>query len=128
MKKAVIIIVLLLVIGGVGAYLYVFYKPHRNITAEEAGFTESATSMVEAFKSDAETANAVYLDNVGLVSGVAIEVADDHITLKGGVYCTLANDVDQPRVQEGDEVEIKGRVVGYDELFGEVRMDFCEVQ
>lgn len=127
MKKTVIIIVVLIAVGAIGAYFYVFHKPHRNIADEKAGFTESAPSLVEAFNSNAEAANAKYLDQVVEVKGVAMEIDDEHVMLDGGVYCAWAQDTERPALQEGDEIIVKGRVVSYDELFGEVRMDFCEM-
>lgn len=127
MKKTVIIIAVLIAVGAIGAYFYVFHKPHRNIADEKADFTESAPALVEAFNSDAEAANAKYLDQVLEVKGVAMEIDNEHVMLDGGVYCAWAQDTERPALQEGDEITVKGRVVSYDELFGEVRMDFCKI-
>ncbi len=127
MKKVVLIILAIAVVGGIGAYFYVFHKPHRDLANEEAALSEEASILVAEFRENAESANTVYLDQVLAVRGVAAEVHPDHILLEGGVYCTFAEDAQNPSVDSGSEVTIKGRVVGYDDLFEEVKMDFCQV-
>tara|TARA_R110000850_G_scaffold22122_1_gene64509 strand:- start:1249 stop:1638 length:390 start_codon:yes stop_codon:yes gene_type:complete len=127
MKKVILIILVLGVLGGIGAYFYVFHKPHRDLANEEAALTEQANILVDKFRENVESANSVYLDQIVEVNGVAAEVHPDHILLEGGVYCTLAEDALNPEVNQGGEITVKGRVVGYDDLFEEVKMDFCQV-
>lgn len=126
MKKTLIVIVVIVVVGGLLGYFYVFHKPHRNISSEKADFTESAADLVEAYKSNAESANAKYLDHVLAVKGTISEVDSSHVKLEEGVYCNLAKGAKSEDFIPGSSVQLKGRVVGYDELFNEVRMDFCE--
>ncbi len=127
MKKIVLIILALAVVGGIGAYFYVFHKPHRDLVNEEAALSEQANVLADKFRENVESANTVYLDQVLAIKGIAAEVHPDHILLEGGVYCTFAEDAQNPLVDPGSEVTIKGRVVGYDDLFEEVKMDFCQV-
>ncbi len=121
------IILVLGVLGGIGAYFYVFHKPHRDLANEEAALTEPANILVDKFRENVESANAVFVGQVVEVRGIAAEVHPDHILLEGGVYCTLAEDALNPAVNQGSEITVKGRVVGYDDLFEEVKMDFCQV-
>jgi predicted RNA-binding protein Jag len=127
MKKTVIIVLIIAVLGGIGAYFYVFHKPHRDVTNEEASMAEQANMLVDKFREDAATANTVYLDEVVEVMGIAAEVHPDHILLEGGVYCTMAEDAQNPTVEAGTPITVKGRVVGYDDLFEELKMDFCQL-
>ncbi len=124
MKKVLIAVVLLGLIGG-GVYLYM-NKPHRDIDAEVASVKVTSVQLGQDYREDMEGANAIYLDKVVEVTGIAAEVADDHILLEGGTYCKLA-EAQNKTAQAGDEVTIKGRVVSFDDLFEEVRMDFCQV-
>ena len=127
MKKIILIVLILGLLGGIGAYFYVFHKPHRDLANEEAALTEQANILTDKFREDAKSANSVYLDQVVEVRGVASEVHPDHVLLEGGVYCTLSEDAQNPEVSQGSEITVKGRVVGYDDLFEEVKMDFCQV-
>lgn len=127
MKKALIIIAVIVVLGGVGAYFYVFHKPHRNVAEEEASLTETATTLVESFNSDAESAKAKFLDKVVQVEGVVSEIDAENLVLESGVVCGMDDPSSLEGLQEGDMVTVKGRVVTYDDLFGEVRMDFCQL-
>lgn len=127
MKKVILIVLVLAVLGGIGTYFYVFHKPHRDLANEEAAITEQANILADKFREDAQSANASYLDQVVEISGIAAEVHPDHILLEGGVYCTLSEDSQNPTVDPGSEILVKGRVVGYDDLFEEVKMDFCQV-
>ncbi len=127
MKKTILIIIVIVVLGGIGAYFYVFHKPHRDLKNEEASITEQANVVVDKYKEDVNTANTVYLDQVIEVKGVAAEVHPDHIILESGINCSLAEEAQNPEIMAGDEVTVKGRVMGYDDLFEEVRMDFCKV-
>ncbi len=124
MKKLALI---LLVICGlaIAGYLYVFHKPHRDIVGEEASLQLTAGSLVDQYSSDQQLANAEYLDEVLQVSGTVSEVGKDYIKLAEGVYANLSQAHSAEAVAEGDNISLKGRVVGFDELFKEVRLDNC---
>lgn len=61
-------------------------------------------------------------NNVYSVSGVVSQLNSDGFALEGGVFCKVENTSSfNPAV--GDKVKIKGRFLGYDEIFSEVRLD-----
>lgn len=128
MKKTILIIVVILVLGGIGAYFYVFHKPHRDMANESAALKINAPELVDAYQHSQQEANITYLDKVVAVQGVVMEKGDHHLKLEGGVYCEMHADADISGVQEGDDVLLKGRIVGYDDLFSEVRMDNVVMQ
>lgn len=127
MKKTVGILLLLAIVGGAAAYFYVFHKPHRDVAGESASLITPADALVNEFKLDLDAANAKYLDKVVEVKGLVSEEDSEHILLESGVYCVFLYGGEQPLIGAGVPVSLKGRVVGFDELFEEVRMDFCEV-
>ncbi len=118
-------ILLVAAIVAVAVYLYVFHKPHRDIVGEDASQTLTAQEIGKQYADNQQNANAIYLDQVLEVRGVAISLKNNAITLEGGVFCNPAEEGEFEGIQEGDEVKVKGRVVSFDELFGEVRMDNC---
>lgn len=125
MKKILWIVVILLLIGVAG-YFYVFHKPHRDIAGEKAELHLASSSLVQEYSSDEQSANAKYLDKVVEVEGVVAEQSPGALKLENGVFCSMLKGGGQ-EVAVGAKVKIKGRVVGYDELFEEVKLDNCQL-
>lgn len=123
--KKVLIVFLVICVAGIGTYFYVFHKPHRDIAGESAEMDVQAAMLVDEYSSDRVAADEQYLDQVIMVQGVVVEVDSTHLKLESGIYCDMHKDTDVSGLMEGDAIAVKGRVVGYDELFGEVRLDNC---
>lgn len=124
MRRSVVALIII-VLGGVLAYLYVFHKPHRDILAEEASHLITADALIEMYENSMDSANAMYLDHVVELEGEVSDVDSASITLMPGVYCHFHGEPGLEKVNKGDIIKVKGRVVGYDDLFGEVKMDYC---
>lgn len=125
--KKLIIILLIALVGGVVAYLYVFHKPHRDLMEEDARHEIPAEQLLTDFTADGPAANTKYLDHVITVGGVVSNIDSASITLEPGVFCHFHEQAETSAIKPGDWVDIKGRVVGYDELFGEVKLDYCSL-
>ncbi len=125
MKKIVIGAVIVVGIGLAG-YFYVFHKPHRDIANEEATLAISASDLKLAFVENNDKASEMYLDKVVAVTGVVLKIEVGSLGLDGAVNASF-NDLDISQFQEGDEVTLKGRVLGYDDLFDEVKLDNAKV-
>ena len=48
------------------------------------------------------------------------------LMLRPGIACRMEGDFDAPRV--GETVSVKGRVLGYDDMFEEVQLDFAVLE
>ena len=125
--KKVVIVIAILIIGAIVAYQYVFNKPHRDVAGEEASIQIEATQLITEYTNSAMEAKDAYLDQVVLVSGVVEETDDSGIKLASGVYCKMLPEEDFANLESGQSVTIKGRVIGYDDLFEEVKLDFCKI-
>ncbi|WP_417612991.1 OB-fold protein [Owenweeksia hongkongensis] len=125
MKKGILVIVVLVLLGGVGAYFYVFNKPHRDPSSETASYQISAEEIVSDFRNNQEAANEKYVDKVVEVSGTAMEITDSYIIMDNVLNCTILTGHDVSGIQAGDEITIKGRVIAFDDLLEEVKMDNC---
>jgi len=123
--RKLIWILLAIVIVGAAIYFYVFHKPHRDLAGEEAAASLSAEELHTAFTSNASEAQVSYLDKVVEVEGQFTELSDSIAVLYPGIACTMIKPENLP--QTGTEVSVKGRVVGYDDLFEEVKLDYCTV-
>lgn len=125
MKKGIIIILAIAVLGGIGAYFYVFHKPHRDPSAEAATFQIMSVEIAQEFGNNEAAATEKYLDKVVEVKGTVLEVDGSTVILDNVVSCAGATVEAFNGVQEGDELVVKGRVIGFDDLFGEVKLDNC---
>lgn len=127
-KKLLILLVVGAVVGG-AVYLYTFYKPHRNVQGEKSAFTLSSANLIGEFQTDQTAATEKYIDKVIEIAGTVTDVNASNATLDGSVYCSfLEGELSKVvEIGQGKTVTLKGRVIGFDELFGEVRLDQCAV-
>lgn len=128
-KKTKQIFIALFLIGlvvGSWAVWYVFFKPHRDVSAEKPAFTLTAEQLNTAI---AEGKMATYIDKAILVEGQVTEVDARHISL-GTIICNFeeATPVDVNAIKTGQTVKVQGRVSTYNDLLGEVVIDKCAVK
>ena len=103
--------------------LFFYFKPAPDRSSE------AAAQQVEAKVLFAEMSTgqvAHYLNEVISVTGVVLSVEGQTLMLQPGIACRMEGDFDAPRV--GETVSVKGRVLGFDDIFGEVQLDFAVVQ
>lgn len=122
MKKKGILILLLLVVVGVGTYSYL-YKGHRDIATETAAATLKASQLQETFATDATTANSSYLNQTIVVTGTITGIEGTTVTLNNSVLCNFTTL--PANLETNTALAVKGRCIGYDELFEEVKLDQC---
>jgi hypothetical protein len=118
-RKILILIVLLLV--GYFGYNYI-YQDHRDIKSETSQLEITAPYLLERFKTN--DANAL-LNKTISVTGVITNLEDGAITLDESVYATFNENISQ--VTTNEKIMIKGRCIGYDELFEIVKLDQCSI-
>lgn len=129
-KKTVKIIGSIILIGaiiGISTGLYLFFKPHRNVSRESAYAQLKVQDLVNEFTADAAKANAKYLSSDGNSKILIIEgrihnistnqngepvilLKDD--TAKVGVSASFnkASTVDIASLKTGDMIKVKGAI------------------
>jgi len=119
MKKKIVflIVMLVLVVGAYTGYKYL-YKDHRNITKEVAVVETSAAQLQEQFQNNAAEA---LLNKTLTVTGIVTQIEGKSITIDDKVHCSFKYEM--KGVQVGDEIHLKGRCIGYDDLFEIVKLD-----
>lgn len=127
MKRALVIIGVLL-IGAIGTILYFWNMPHRDISAEEAKYEITASQLYQAFSEDQQKAGEKYLDQVVQVTGTISKKEKNAVVLDKQIYCRMDSTAEVPKGGAGSSIVLKGRVMNYDDLFSQVRMDFCTVE
>jgi hypothetical protein len=130
MSKKKLTISAVVVIVGLGALLYIYYgflyKDARNISSEESAFTIGADGLADAYKANTQSADAKYLNKAIEIEGMVTEVRDSVMILDSVVFCGFDSMPDKNSINK--KITIKGRCIGFDELFGEVKLDQCTLK
>ena len=124
MRKVIFIILTIVILGAIGGYFYL-YQDHRNIEKEEASASITSKDLVSEFSNAQDSANLKYLNKVVEIQGKVTEVSDSTLVLDSLVFCSFDQKIDSGII--GKNISVKGRCIGFDELFGEVKFDQCNV-
>jgi hypothetical protein len=126
-KKIKIILFALIAIVLIGSftYNYVMHGGARNLSTEKTDFTVASSSITLEFVANIETANKKYLEKAVAIKGKITASNGNEIILDENVICTFKNQ--DSSIKNGQLATIKGRVVGYDDLLGELKLDQCFV-
>ena len=116
------------VIVSVLAYGYfgILYKPARDISTETSEFTVPANGLAGEYTANTKTADSKYLNRTVEVKGKITEIRDSLLIVDDKVVCGF--DTKPANAQLNKNITIKGRCIGFDELFGEVKLDQCTVK
>ena len=142
MKKIYKLFIIVAVVGlicGLGVYLYVFHKPHRNIGNEKPAFTLTAVELIKEFTEKEDVTYKLYGDKALQVSGKIADITKkgNDITLiledkTSGVSCSFEgeyylNNTDKMNaLKVGDQTTIKGKCDGFDMIMGVV-LTRCDI-
>lgn len=118
-KRLFLILILLVVIGGFMVYNYM-YQDHRDIQSETSQLEITAPYLLERFKTDD---GASLLNKTITVTGTITSIEEGAVTLNESVYASFSEEI--PELKANNKVAIKGRCIGYDELFEIVKLDQC---
>lgn len=124
-KKAKIILVALVAIGLIAfaAINYVFHGGARDLSSEETAFTVTSKALTTEFTTDLAGSNKKYLEKAIAITGVITEVAGNQVIVDNSIICSLK--APDASIKKDQNVTIKGRIVGYDDLMGEIKLDQC---
>jgi hypothetical protein len=126
-KKIIIAIVTLLLVVSGGIYFYygVVFKEARNIESEIPDFSISAMTLLDDYNADPKKADFSYLNKTIEITGKVTKETDSVIILENNVFCLFTQKIKTPLLN--NKVTIKGKCIGYDELFQEVKLDQCTI-
>jgi len=124
MRKWIIILIALIIAVIVG-YNYI-YQDHRDIETEKAEFVMSANEISTLFSENTSTSEQKFLNKTIEVSGLISEINASDITIDDKVFCQFSKESTSD-LKENSKVTIKGRVIGYDDLLEQVKLDQCTI-
>ena len=127
-KTRIKILIFLLVISFGPYYIYqnVLYKDARDINNEKSALTISAQNLEKEYAANPSQADAKYLNKTIEVQGIVSEVTDSTMVVDKKVFCKMNGEVKKTLINK--QINIKGRCIGYDDLFELVKFDQCSIQ
>ena len=125
MKRNWIALIIVLIITTVIGYNYV-YKDHRDIESEQTEFTMSSVEINQLFSKNPTSAEQKFLNKTIEVSGLITDINSNDITIDDTVFCQFSNNL-EPSLDKNEKVKIKGRVIGYDDLLEQEKLDQCSI-
>ncbi len=111
----------IIAITGFTSYNYVMYGGARDLTSEQTDFTVSSKSILNEFTTNIDVANKKYLEKAVAINGVITSINKNEIIINTSIICSVNNN--ETSFKEGQNVTIKGRVVGFDDLMGDLKLD-----
>ncbi|MDD5152049.1 MAG: hypothetical protein PHC28_16480 [Flavobacterium sp.] len=126
MNKKFRTIIFSIVVVGIVAFTgfnYIMYGGARNLATEETAFEVTSKNIANEFASNIEASNKKYLEKAIAIKGTITKITGNEVIMDGSIICNL-KDFDAT-IQKDQIVTLKGRVVGYDDLMGELKLDQC---
>lgn len=117
-NKRIVLGLILILIGGYSMYRYA-YKPHKTIDDIELKFSGNATDFLNKIKEN----NAVFNDAVVQIKGKVTSIEVQGINVNNAIFCQMDEITSLSGLKVGQEIEIKGRMIGYDDLLEETKLD-----
>lgn len=97
------------------------YQDHETTAERDVALV----STVDEFSAKVE-ANQTELENqIVEVTGKVSQVDVDGFMLEGTIYGKMEDPAQISQITEGQELTIRGRYIGYDELLEEIKLDKC---
>lgn len=124
MKKILMSVLLIALIAFAG-YYYVLHGGARDLASEETDFAVSSSKLTAEFASNVDTSNKKYLEKAVAVSGKITSVSGLEVIVDKTIICNLK--APDPSIKKDVNVTVKGRLVGFDDLLGEIKLDQCFV-
>lgn len=125
LRARLLIIICIVAVLLFGAYTYIMKGGARDVASEEAAFSVTAREICSEFASDEAGATKKYLDKPIELKGTVSTLAPGTVVLDEKAVCVLKDST--VTATTGKAITLKGRVVGYDSLMEELKIDQCTI-
>ncbi|WP_298950649.1 hypothetical protein [uncultured Nonlabens sp.] len=119
MKKIFIILFVLIVGIALGGYFYL-YQDHRNVTDSVSVASFDTESLLNLFTDNDLENEKEFLDQFIEITGFATDKSAHTILLDDKIFIELTT---SKKFRLNESYTIKGRLLGYDDLLEEVKID-----
>ena len=122
MKNKILVAFTFISLAAYLSYQYV-YQEGVSVISEKTQFQLNSDRLYTHFTSNLDWANQTYSNQIIEVSGVVKSTSKNLLILNPGIVCKLDSNTVISEIQLNDTIEIKGRCLGFDDLFEEVKID-----
>lgn len=119
-NKLLLLIPVLLIAIATLAYS-MMYKPHKTTEEQDAVFTGAVGDFQNQLNMDAQKWQNAIVE----LNGPVTEIDGKGVMLNGNSYCQFSEPAQLSGIQQNQQIKIKGRFIGYDELLEEIKLDQC---
>ncbi|MEW7290249.1 hypothetical protein [Aquimarina sp. 2304DJ70-9] len=120
LKKSRILLFFLVIVLIAGFATYrILYKPHTSIEEQSAKFTGTSEDLLAKISKSAVKWEGTVVE----ISGKVTSKDKKGLMLNTAIYCQLIHPDLLFHIQENQTIYIKGRVIGYDDLLEELKLD-----
>ena len=119
-KNKNILLGLLLVCAIYGAYTYA-YKPHKSIEELDSNYIGASNNFLEKASVNFNEWNSKVVELTGKITGLDSK----GVTLNNQIFCQFSNPLKIKTLNLNQKITIKGRVIGYDDLLDELKLNQC---
>src|SRR5690606_18139977 len=107
-------------------YFYL-YGGHRNIESENAQYALTVSEIYAEYGKGGLVSQKKYLNKTIEISGQISEINHADITMEEKVFCQFSTPINPQEFQLNSKITIKGRLIGYDDLLEQVKLDQCTI-
>ncbi len=123
--KIIGVIIIVALIIGFSVFNYVFYGGARDLATEDVAFTLTSKDITAEFTANVSAATKKYSDKAIAISGTVTAITDSIVTIDNTIICNFKTP--DTSVKNEQPITIKGRLVGFDDLMGELKLDQCSI-
>ena len=124
-KKNKFFITVLMLFSSIGIVIYTYtMRAPTTIENKKIDFTGSAEELLLKITDHTEE----WQDKIVVVSGEVTSSDDKGIMLSRKIYCQLKQVTDFQKINLSKNISLKGRIIGYDDLLEELKLDQCIIQ
>ena len=113
-------VMMVLVVGVVNVYQYISMSP------------KDVVEITPEYVGDATEFNFLVTDNLSYwtgkvvqISGKVTELTEYGVVMNGTIFCQFENGDDLQSIVENQQINIKGKLVGFDEILMEIKLNQC---
>jgi uncharacterized protein YdeI (BOF family) len=122
-SKIFLSVIVLLLVAVFAVYKYSMQPPAK-IESKKVDFSGTSEALLNQVQKDA----TIWENKVVELTGVITSKDEKGITLSNQIYCQFREDVQAASLQNEQKITLKGRIIGYDDLLEELKLDQCIIQ
>ena len=122
-SKVILGIIAIVVITVFVVYKYAM-QPPTQIENKKVDFTGTSSELLNKIQENTDE----WQDKVVVITGNISSIEEKGIILSSSIFCQFKNETKIPVLSADLKITLKGRVIGYDDLLEEIKLDQCIIQ